>query len=302
MHTRVPITMTYLLLYGFFLLTPNTPVVGSEAPREANTAPMKVQGVVVDLGADLIVVKTSAAKFTLDKKMAPLNARIGDKVTLWVDTGHAVIDHHRQETGRRHRFHTGTLLDPASMQQLKLWTPEGTLVYSLVAHEAKTAGLAEGTMVTVEIDEGGIVVDVYPVETRIAACDKRHSCKVLLHGTVSKIEDRMIFIHTPVIEYEIPTTIAPRDAAVGDEMTLWVYEDNVVLNYYKEGGAETRRFVTGPLKYADGTKSHVQLWTPEGEKTFAMPPSDKANTLQEGRLITLEVSETGTALDLWESS
>ena len=302
MHMGVRITMTHLLLYVFFLLAPHNPVLAGEVHHEANTAPMKVQGVVVDLGADLIVVKTSAAKFTLDKKLAPLNAGIGDKVTVWVDTGHAVIDHHRQETGRRHRFHTGTLLDPTSMQPLKLWTPEGTRVYSLVAHEAKTAGLAEGTMVTVEIDERGIVVDVYAVETRIAACDKRHHCKVLLHGTVSKTDDHMIFIHTPVVEYQIPTTIAPRDTAVGDEMTLWVNEDNVVLNYHKGGEVQARRFVTGPLKYVDGTKSHIQLWTPEGEKTFAMPPSEKASTLQEGRLITLEVSETGTALDLWQSS
>jgi hypothetical protein len=294
--------MTRLLLYVFFLLAPHTPALAGDVPHEVNRAPMKVQGVVVDLGADLIVVKTSTAKFTLDKKLAPLNAGIGDKVTVWVDTGHAVIDHHRHETGRRHRFHTGTLLDPASMQQLTLWTPEGTFVYSLVAHEAKTAGLAEGTMVTFEIDEARKVVDVYPVETRIAACDKRHHCKVLLHGTVTKIADRMIFIHTPVVEYQIPTTIAPKDATVGDEMTLWVYEDNVVLNYHKGGNAQPRRFVTGPLKYVDETKSHIQLWTPEGEKTFVMPPSEKANMLQEGRLITLEVSETGTALDLWQSS
>ena len=296
------VTQLFLIVYVSFLLALGTPVLGGEVHREVNTAPMKIYGVVVDLGADLIVVKTSTAKFTLDKKLAPLNAGIGDKVTVWIDTGHAVIDHHRQETGRRHRFHTGTLLDPASMQQLKLWTPEGTFVYSLVAHEAKTAGLADGTMVTVEIDEARQVVDVYPVETRIAACDTRHHCKVLLHGAVSKITDRMIFIHTPVVEYQIPTTIAPKDATVGDEMTLWVYEDNVVLNYHKGGDAQPRRFVTGPLKYVDEAKSHIQLWTPEGVQTFAMPPSNKATTLQEGRLVTLEVSETGTALDLWQSS
>ena len=176
------------------------------------------------------------------------------------------------------------------------------MVYSLAAHEAKTTRLPEGTMVTVEIDEAGTIVDVHPVETEMAACDKRHHCKVMLHGTVRKIKDRMIFIKTPVVEYEIPANIAPGDTAVGDEMTLWVYENNVVLNYHRAGESLFRRFVTGTLKYADGTKSHIRLWTPEGEKTFLLPRTEKANHLQEGRLITLEVSEAGTALDLWQSS
>ena len=63
--------MTHLLLYVFFLLAPYTPVLAGEVHHEVNTAPMKVHGVVVDLGADLIVVKTAAAKYTLEKKLAP---------------------------------------------------------------------------------------------------------------------------------------------------------------------------------------------------------------------------------------
>jgi len=227
---------------------------------------------------------------------------VGDKVTLWVTSGHAVIDHHRQDTGRRHRFITGTLLDAGSRQQIKFWTPEGNRIYSLAEHGTKTTQLPEGTMVTVEIDEADIVLDVHPVETEMAACDKRHHCKVMLHGMVRKIEDRMIFIKTPVVEYEVPTNIAPSDTAVGDEMTLWVNENNVVLNYHRAGGSPHRRFVTGTLKYADGARSHIRLWTPEGEKTFSLVRIEKANNLQEGRPITLEVSEAGAVLDLWQSS
>jgi hypothetical protein len=263
---------------------------------------MKVQGVVVDAGADLIVVKTSKATYTLKRKTVPLNAAPGDKVTLWVTADHAVIDHHRQETGRRHRFITGTLLKAASKQQIALWTPEATRVYSLAEHTAKTSRLSEGTMVTVEIDEAGTVVNLHPVETEVAVCDKRHHCKVMLHGTIRKIEDGMIFIQTPVAEYEVPTTIAPNDAAPGDEMTLWVNENDVVLNYRRAGESSHRRFVTGPLRYADRAKSHITLWTPEGNRMFSLAALENAGQLEEGRQITLEVSEAGTVLNLWQSS
>jgi hypothetical protein len=124
----------------------------------------------------------------------------------------------------------------------------------------------------------------------------------MLHGTVNKIEDGMIFIHTPVVEYEIPATVAPRDTAPSDEMTLWVNENDVVLNYHRGGEAPHRRFVTGPLRYTDKGKSHIYLWTPEGEKVFSLAHGERVVLLQEGRPITVEISEAGVILDFWQSS
>jgi hypothetical protein len=271
-------------------------------PRQQAASPTKVQGTIVDLQPDCIVVKTSTGKYRVKRKTAPMNAARGDTVTLWVTAGHAVIDHHRQDTGRRHRFVTGTLLDAPSKQQIHLWTPEAERIYSLAEHEAKTSLLPEGTMVTVEIDETGTVVDVHSVETEVAACDKRHHCKVMLHGTVRKIEDGMIFIQTPVVEYEVPTTIAPGSTAPGDEITLWVNENDVVLNYHQAGDASHRRFVTGQLKYTDMARSHIELWTPEGKRSFSLVHLSKAGGLREGHPITLEVSEAGAVLDCWQSS
>ena len=282
------------ILYG--------PARAADPHHEAGNSHMRVEGKVVDIQPDFIVVKTPLADYRLNKKTAPLNAALGDTVTLWVTSGHAVIDHHRQDTGRRHRFITGTLLDSASKQQIKLWTPEGDKVYPLDNHEAKTKQLPEGTMVTVEIDEAGAVIDVHLVETEMAACDKRHHCKVMLHGTVRKIEDRMIFIKTPVVEYEVPTSIAPRDTAVGDEMTLWVNENSVVLNYHRAGESSHRRFVTGTLRYTNKAQARIQLWTPEGEKTLSLVEMEKAGHLQEGRPITVEINEAGAVLDLWQTS
>jgi hypothetical protein len=263
---------------------------------------MKVQGKIVSIGSDLIVIDTPTASFTLNKKAAPLRAKLGDTITLWVTSNHVVIDHHPQATGQRHRFITGTLLEGESKKQIKLWTPEGNQVYSLAEHEAKTNHLPQGTMVTVEINESGNVIELHPVETEVAACDKRHHCKVMLHGIVLKIENSMIFIKTPMVEYELPTNLASPTTAPGDEMTLWVNENNVVLDHYRAGEMSHRRFVTGPVRYADTTRAHIKLWTPEGEKTFSLIQIKMAADLREGHQVTLEIDEADHVIDLRQPS
>lgn len=266
---------------------------------------MKVQGRIVEIESDRIVIDTLTASYTLSKKAAPLQAKIGDQVTLWVTSDQVVIDHRPQATEQRHRFITGTLLTAKSKKQIKLWTPEGNRIYSLAEHQTKTDHLRQGTMVTVEIDEAGYVIDLHPVETQVGACDKRHHCKVMLHGIVLRIEDSMIFIKTPMVEYELPMHVAPPYTAPGDEMTLWVNENNVVLDHYRAGEISPRRFVTGPVRYADKTRVHIKLWTPEGEKTFSLLQIKQIKMgaeLREGNEITLEIDEADRVVDLRQPS
>lgn len=277
----------------------------AQGKATAAESQMKVQGKIVDIGADLIVIDTLTTSYTLTKKVAPLKAKIGDTVTLWVTADHVVIDHHPQATEQRHRFVTGTLLNPGSKKQIKLWTPEGNRVYSLEEHEAKTFHLRVGTMVAVEINEYDKVIDLRPVDTEEGACDTRHHCKVMLHGIVMKIEDSMIFIKTPVVDYELPASLAAPNTAPGDEMTLWVNENNVVLDHYRAGELSPRRFVTGPVRYADKSRLHIKLWTPEGEKRFSLLQIKQIKAgaeLREGNQITLEIDEADRVVDLRQPS
>jgi len=111
----------------------------------------------------------------------------------------------------------------------------------------------------------------------------------------------MIFIKTPVVEYELPTSLAGPNTAPGDEMTLWVNENNVVLDHYRPGDIAHRRFVTGPVRYADKTRAHIKLWTPEGDRTFSLMQIKMATPLREGHQVTLEVDEAEQVIDLRES-
>jgi Zn ribbon nucleic-acid-binding protein len=298
-----PVARLISLIFFVILLEGNGVATAGELPQ-SGVSHMKLQGEIVDIQSERIVVKTSVARYTLSRKAVPLNAKVGDKVTLSVNHNHAVIDHHSQDTDRRHRFITGTLLyADEARKQIKLWTPEGNAVYPLEEHEVKTRELEEGTMVRVELNESGQVIDLLPVEDEVAFCDKRHHCKVLLEGKVAEIRSGMIFIQTPAVEYELLASVAPRDTEPGDEVTVWVNDDSVVLYPHRKGEGTHHRFITGKLTYAGQTKKEIRLWTPEGEKTFLLEQLEaKATQFQEGRLVTVEVNEVDAVIDLWESS
>jgi DNA-binding NarL/FixJ family response regulator len=103
---------------------------------------MRVQGVVVDLGAGPHrdeKLPTQNSPWT--RKMTALIAGIWDKITLCVDTGHAVIYHHRPETGRPHSLPHEHITRSSPDAAFNVWSPDGTFVYSLAADEVKTAGL-----------------------------------------------------------------------------------------------------------------------------------------------------------------
>jgi hypothetical protein len=295
--------LTSILLLGLWLNGHGTAAAG-ELPKSTGEPRMKVQGDIIEIRSGKIVVQTAVGRYTISQKTAPLKGTIGDRITLSVSRNHAVIDHHRQDTDRRHRFITGTLLySGETHKQIRLWTPEGDAVYALDEHEPKTRNLAEGTMVTVELNGAGQVIDLRPVENEVSFCDTRHHCKVLLHGKVTELRSGMIFISTPAVDYELLASVGPRDATPGDDVTVWVNDDSVVLEPHRKGNAPHHRFITGKLTHAGKIRKEIKLWTPEGDKVFSLAPLEaKASRVQDGRLVTIEVDEAGTVVDLWESS
>ena len=98
----------------FASITPAAHLEAAGVVSHHDGSQMKVEGTIVDVGADLIVVNTPTTNYTLNKTTAPLEAKIGDKVTLWVTSSHVVIDEHRQATGQRHRSMIATLLNAES--------------------------------------------------------------------------------------------------------------------------------------------------------------------------------------------
>ena len=61
-----------------------------------------------------------------------------------------------------HKFVTGKLIHVGKMnKEIKLQTAEGEQSFPLLLQETKTKALAEGTEVTVELNEAGTVIDLH---------------------------------------------------------------------------------------------------------------------------------------------
>ena len=87
---------------------------------------------------------------------------------------------------------------------------------------------------------------------------------------------------------------------VGDEMTLWVNEGNMVLAAYPKGQPDKApRFITGKLASIDNGKSQMTLVTSEGERGYRLRPESRMfRDVTVGSEVTIEVNEIGEVIDL----
>lgn len=152
---------------GMFLMTP---VVGSADTAGVSTGHKKVTGVVTAEKGGIVTVKTPTGDLTLNEKTARQHGhdvfKVGDEVTIVLDENNAVIEAHPKGEEGSHHFYTGKLVYVGKMKkEIKLVTPEGEKVFPLGRLEVKTKPIEEGAMVTVEVNEGGTVIDLHRVES-----------------------------------------------------------------------------------------------------------------------------------------
>lgn len=85
----------------------------------------------------------------------------------------------------------------------------------------------------------------------------------------------------------------------GDEVSIVVDENNLVVDLHLKGEESAHRFVTGKLVEVGKTKKEIRLQTAEGEQTFPLEKLEiKAGPIPEGTQVTLELNETGSVIDL----
>jgi hypothetical protein len=121
--------------------------------------------------------------------------------------------------------------------------------------------------------------------TQGKADDRDTTTKV--NGVISKIETGRISVATTWGHMSIHSD-ALAQAKVGDEVTVWVNENNVVIDAYPKGAARPEhRWVRGTLTYTSAEKNAIKLWTPEGEQTFTVERNrPKFTMFQDGAPIT----------------
>ena len=87
---------------------------------------------------------------------------------------------------------------------------------------------------------------------------------------------------------------------VGDEMTLWVNEGNMVIDARPKGQpGKGPRFISGTLASIDNGHSQMTLSTPGGERNFKLRPESRMfRDIAVGAHVTIEVNDTGEVIDL----
>jgi len=154
-----------MFLLSIFLLYPDGTVAATETP----VGHKQLSGVVSQKAGSMSIKTPEGTTYQLNENQARRHGhepfKEGDEVNFIIDENNIVIDAHRKGEEGKHTFVTGKLIHVGKMKkEIKLQTPDGEKVFPLMHQETKTKALAEGTTVSVELNEAGTVIDLHRVE------------------------------------------------------------------------------------------------------------------------------------------
>ena len=85
----------------------------------------------------------------------------------------------------------------------------------------------------------------------------------------------------------------------GDEVIVVLDENNYIVDMHLKGKEGTHRLVTGKLIHVGRMKKQIKLQTPDGERVFPLAEEgQKTKGMEEGELVTVELNEAGTVIDM----
>lgn len=299
-------TMTMLGSLVLSILTVNAHVLAEEGRPSPAAAHMKVSGVVSKVEPGLTTVKTPWGTMRIASAMTPKGLEVGEEVEMQVSNNNAVIDVHRKgDKGHAHRFVTGNLAyTSADKKEITLWTPAGEKAFDIQTGRSKLSNFKEGAPITIEVNEEGKVIDIHTFTVEMTF-DEHPRTKpgyvIQVDGTVTKIKSGLAHVKTAAGEYTLMSKYAPPDAAVGDQVSLWINEEGMVIDVHGKDKAKagTHRLVFGKLIRTGPNKNLVKLATPEGVKEFPLERMEvKTKPIADGSNIVLELNEQGTVIDV----
>jgi hypothetical protein len=221
-----------------------------------------------------------------------------------VNENNSVIDVHRKgDAHATHRYITGTLIySSKDNSTIRLVTPEGERDFPVERGRSRLSLIEEGLPITVEVNEAGKVIDIHRMTVELALNEAPVTTPghhITMEGVVTEIQSGVVFVKTTAARYTISEKTVPADLKVGDELTLWVNQNNTIVDHHRKGHAAAHRWITGKLIYTGKTKSEIKLWTPEGEQVFPLERLEiKTKPIEEGATVTVELNEESAVIAL----
>ncbi|HWF61502.1 MAG TPA: hypothetical protein VN666_14495 [Nitrospira sp.] len=252
----------------------------------------------------IVFLKTPIGLMSLSSKTMLKTLPASQEVSFLIHEDHVVVDIVKRTDGALvHRYLTGPFKrDPEDGTQLIGWTPEGEKAFHMGTFERALASRKDGESVTVEVDGRDTVIGVHDLQFDLQisqVATNGSKAHVLLTGTISKLKSNFIFFRTPIGIVNVNTKIGIKNPKVGQILTVRMHDHHVVADLSASiDSAPIRRFVTGPLEFADPDRSGVRLWTPEGEQTYpAYLGKSSLNGAREGTPITVELDGQGDVVE-----
>jgi hypothetical protein len=126
-----------------------------------------------------------------------------------------------------------------------------------------------------------------------------------VEGVVTELKSGLIIVKsstgaTLTLTENTAARIGKPVPKVGDEMTLWVNEGNMVMAAHPKGQpGKAPHFITGTLTSIDNGKSKMTLATLGGEKSYNLRPESRMfRDIAVGSEVTIEVNDTGEVIDI----
>jgi hypothetical protein len=138
-------------------------------PEDLPRGHREITGVVTQKGGGLVVTTPAGATHQLNPNLSQRHGhqpfKAGDEVTAVLDENNYIVDMHLKGQKGTHQLITGTLVHVGkTKKEIKLQTPEGEKVFPLVELGLKTKDLPNGTLVTIEVNEAGVVIDLHQAD------------------------------------------------------------------------------------------------------------------------------------------
>ena len=130
----------------------------------------KFTTIVTKKAGALVVTTPNGATHQLNANMARRHGqepfKAGDEVIVVLDENNYIVDMHLTGKEGQHQLVTGKLIHVGMLKkEIKIQTAEGEKVFPLTEQGQKTKGIADGTLVTIELNEVGAVIDVHRADT-----------------------------------------------------------------------------------------------------------------------------------------
>lgn len=122
------------------------------------------------------------------------------------------------------------------------------------------------------------------------------SPSIFLKGSVWRTKPGIVFLKTPIGLLTLSSKTTLKDFRASQEVTFWIHGSSLVLEIRKRAdGTLVHRYLSGPVKTAEGDARTLLLWTPEGEKSFQYGALERAATaVRDGDAVTVEVDDSDT--------